>query len=83
MVQVVVEMPEDALSAMRKNPGDFGREMRIAAAVKWYELKLVSQERAARIAGLSRVEFLEALSRFDVSPFQYGTEELLEEADRA
>ena len=58
------------------------RPMRLAAAVKWYELRILSQERAARVAGLSRAEFLQALGRFDVSPFQYGADELQEEAGR-
>jgi predicted HTH domain antitoxin len=50
--------------------------------VKWYELKLLSQERAARVADLSRAEFLKALGRFGVSPFQYGADEIVEEAAR-
>jgi predicted HTH domain antitoxin len=82
MVQMTIEMPEEALGALRKAPQDFAREMRLAAAVKWYELKLLSQERAAAVAGLSRAEFLEALGRFAVSPFQYGPDDILEEAGR-
>jgi predicted HTH domain antitoxin len=50
--------------------------------VKWYELRLISQGRAAQIAGLSRADFLEALSRYAVSPFQYCAEEIIEEAER-
>jgi predicted HTH domain antitoxin len=42
----------------------------LAAAVKWYEMKQVSQGRAAEIAGLSRAEFIDSLGRFGVSPFQ-------------
>lgn len=53
--------------------------MRLAAAVKWYELGQISQERAAEIAGLSRAEFISALNRFQVSPFQYTEAELREE----
>lgn len=82
MVQMMIEMPEEALAALRKAPQDFARELRLAAAVKWYELKLLSQERAAGVAGVSRAEFLDALGRFGVSPFQYGADELLEEAGR-
>ena len=62
---------------------DFAREMRVAAASKWYELKAVSQERAAQIAGMSRAEFLDALGRLGVSPFQYGPDEIAEEAGGA
>ncbi len=82
MVQMVLDIPEEALAALGKEPQDFAREMRLAAAVKWYELKLISQERAARIAGLCRAEFIDALGRFGVSPFQYGPDEMVEEAER-
>ncbi|MGH9753764.1 MAG: UPF0175 family protein [Blastocatellia bacterium] len=82
MTTVPVELPESAFSALRFAPDEFVREMRIAAAVKWYELGKISQGKAAEIAGLSRAAFIEALSRFQVSPFQYSAEELAEEVAR-
>jgi predicted HTH domain antitoxin len=80
MIQMTIDMPEEALAALRADPESFARELRLAAAVKWYELRRVSQERAAGIAGLSRAEFIDALGRFGVSPFQYTAAEALEEA---
>ena len=50
------------------------RELRLAAAAKWYELGLVSQERGAEIAGLTRMQFMLALGRLSVSPFQEDLE---------
>lgn len=82
MVHMTIDMPEEALAALRKDPASFAKEMRLAAAVKWYELGLLSQGRAARVAALSRAEFLDALGRFGVTPFQYGAEEIIEEANR-
>ena len=82
MVTVTFELPEDVLSSVRKDPERFTQELRLAAAVKWYEMELVSQSRAAEISGLSRSEFISALGRFGVSVFQYNVDEIAEEVDR-
>ena len=42
--------------------------MRIAAAIKWYELGTVSRLQAAEIAGLSCSEFADAVSRYQSTP---------------
>ena len=77
--QLTFELPDDVFSALRKKPEDFLKELRLAAAVKWYEMGVISQEKAAEIAGVSRQAFIESLAKFNVSPFQYDEEELEEE----
>lgn len=81
-VQIMIEFSEEAFSALRSSPQVFAKEMRLAAAVKWYEVGMVSQSKATQIADVSRHEFLEALSRYKVSPFQVTSEELAEELAR-
>jgi len=53
--------------------------MRLAAAIKWYEMGRLSQAKAAEIAGISRGEFLTALARYGVSSFQYDADEIVAE----
>lgn len=80
-VEVRFELPSDVLSALRQDPDGFVQEMRLAAAAKWYEMALISQSKGAEIAGVSRAEFLAALARFGVSPFQVETEEMIQDVD--
>jgi predicted HTH domain antitoxin len=70
-------MDEDVFLGMDKSPEEVAMEMRLAAAVKWYELGMISQGKAAQLSGMSRAAFIDALSRFGVSPFQETAEEIL------
>lgn len=83
MTSISFNLPNTAFSALRKTPDEFVQEMRIAAAVKWYELEQVSQGKAAEIAGLTRADFIQALSRYQVSPFQYTEADLIKELSDA
>ena len=80
-VTVEVEVPDGAFSALRRSPKEFAREMRIAAAILWYHQGLISQGKAAEIAGLSRADFLDALFRAQVPACQVTVEELEEELE--
>lgn len=68
--QIILDIPEKVLLAEKTDEVAFARELRILAAVKLYELGRLSSGRAAELAGMSRVEFLLALSRYKVFPFQ-------------
>jgi predicted HTH domain antitoxin len=82
-VALKLDIPEGAFSAIRKSPSEFVDEMRLAAAVKWYEIGTISQEKAAEIAGLSRAQFILSLAKFGVSPFQYTSDDIKRELDEA
>lgn len=79
--QITMNFDEDVLPAVRKTPEEFASEIRLLAAAKWYESGMVSQEKAAQIAGMNRLDFLMAISALGISPFQYTAEEVLKEVD--
>ena len=77
---VCVNFPVHIFSLFKKTPDEFMSELRLTAAVKWYEMGAISQEKAAEVAGLNREDFILSLNRFGVSPFQTTTDEILQEA---
>jgi len=81
MPRVTLELP-DEFSALRRSPEEFVRELRLAAAVHWYERGEVSQEAAARIAGMDRSDFLAALAREKANAFVVDFDDLKRELER-
>ena len=75
-VHIELDLPEAAFSSLRTTPERFVRELRLAAATKWYEMGLLSQSKGAEVAGVSRQEFVEALGRFGVSTVQSSPKEI-------
>jgi len=64
---------------LRRSPNEFAQDIRIAAAVQWYHQRLISQGKAAAIAGLSRGDFLMALYHAKVEASQVDFEEKMKE----
>jgi len=81
MATVTMELPEEVFSALRRSPEEFVREMRLAAAIHWYERGEISQEKAAQIAGLDRTDFLLTLGHERADGFVVDIEDLKRELD--
>ncbi len=75
-----ITFPMDVFSALNKTPEELSDEIRLAAAVKWYEMGIVSQDKAAEIAGKNREDFLLSLPKFRDLSFQHSSDETLREA---
>lgn len=82
MTSVTLEFPEEVFSALRRSPEEFVRELRLAAAIYWYERGEISQEKAACIAGMDRTDFLLALAREQAEAFVVDFDDLKRELDR-
>ena len=82
MAQVTFDFSPTVFSALRKSPHEFAAEMRLAAAIHWYSQGMVSQGKAAEIAGMDRAQFLDELFRRKVPAVQASLEELREELRR-
>lgn len=81
MTKVEMELPEEAFSALRVSPEEFAKEMRFAAATHWYHQGMISGSKAAQIAGMTRLEFLEELGRKKLDVINYDIEQLKQEVD--
>lgn len=75
-MKVELDLPSSILASLRRSPQDFAHELVVAAAAKWYESGMLSQERAAELAGVSRGQFLVCLSTLGVSPYQESVADL-------
>jgi predicted HTH domain antitoxin len=76
MTQVQVSFESDVFATLRRSPEEIAHEIRLAATVIWYSQGRISQGRAAELAGVSRAEFLDALSASGVSASQETLEDL-------
>jgi predicted HTH domain antitoxin len=79
MTTLAIELPEEIFSSLKRTPKDFLLQMRLASAIHWYARGEISQEKAALIAGLDRVDFLAALAREEIEVFSVDIASLEQE----
>ena len=72
-----IDCISDLAVALGRREDDVEKELRLASALKLFELGKISSGLAARLAGVSRVEFLSLCGQYQVSIFQQNDNELL------
>lgn len=71
-----IPCPDSVLISLKETPEQFAKEANRLLAVKLYEMGKLSSGRAAELAGISRVTFLQSLERYDAPIFDLSREEL-------
>lgn len=81
-ITLQMELPESIFAVLHQNKEELVNMVKLCAAIKLYELRRLSQEKASELADLTRGEFLLALKDFEVTPYQYDAQEILAEVRR-
>jgi predicted HTH domain antitoxin len=79
MSQIVLDIPNESLIALKVSADEASELLRLAAAVKLFELGRLSSGAAARLAGVPRVVFLTRLADYGVDTFHLTEEQLQRE----
>ena len=79
MREITLSISDETLLALKVNQTNWGAELRLAAAVKLYELGRMSSGAAAKLAGVPRTVFLMRLADYGVDTFKLTEQELQQE----
>ena len=74
--QVTVEVPHESLEVLGEDAAKFGREMLVAAVLRWFEEGRLSQGQSAEMLGLKRGALFDLLYEHRISPVQMSVEDL-------
>jgi predicted HTH domain antitoxin len=80
---VTIEYPEEVRLSLNLQSDQMADEIRMAAAAKLFELGRLSSGRAAQLAGVPRVRFLQELGRFGVASITIDEAELVQDIANA
>ena len=83
MATLTIDLPDDVYSALRRSPREVQGDVRLAAAIDWHRRGMISQGRAAELAGIPRADFIDALAARGMEVFAVDAEELEAEIEGA
>ena len=81
--EITVRIPDELTAALEVSDDEAASTVRMAAAVKLYEMGRLSSGAAAELAGLPRTVFLTKLADYGVATFKLSEAEFREDLARA
>lgn len=74
---IELELPQDIIFAMRRlrKTEDIKKKLKIALAIVLFKDKSISLGKAAELAEMSRVRFIELLKEYDIFAYEYTEKE--------
>ena len=83
METLAIEVPTETLVALELTPEQMAAELRLAAAMKLYEIGRLSSGAAAELAGIPRTLFLTRLAEYGIDTFCQTGDDLEREKQSA
>lgn len=81
MGAVTIPYPEGLPQTLKLSDSEFSDEVRFLAAAKFYELGKISSGKAAKMAGLDRISFIERLGHYKIPAINIQAEEIEKEIE--
>lgn len=73
------EVPQDLLASLKVGTAELGRNIRLLAAITYFQDKKLSLGKAAQLAGMNRLAFMDLLAEKDIVLFDYDESMLASE----
>jgi predicted HTH domain antitoxin len=68
---ITLEVSQDVLAALKMGATDLGEQLRLLAAIAFFQNKQLSLGKAAELSGLNRLAFIDLLSQKGIVAFDY------------
>jgi predicted HTH domain antitoxin len=81
--QSIIYYPADILVTLKEEEITFIKELKLLAAIKFYEFKKLSLGKAAELAEMDKYDFIRILGNNKISIFNLSEEELVKDIQNA